>query len=286
MNRKQSDPVKILGYVQHNVGLYLDGSEVVETTRKNSTIMDEAAVDEFITLSCLMLIDSVWFDMNIWNGVLKAIQDNKKILVDSAGEAMRPNLLEKYSSRDPTANLHNDLVICRSSEAGAEKTDAANDENPRKSVDSKTVEPSHGHGDDKNDSEEAVLTNGISRLQFDGDQCSVVEEDFPVLLCLSLLEHGIERSPKNAQLLLLLSKLYIRCGAVGAGADAVIALDVKHMQWESLGYLYIWKLTSAGFYNEAARILKLVESFYTSYQKEVIITQEGSNWTCNFNIMD
>ncbi|CAG7817252.1 unnamed protein product [Allacma fusca] len=287
-NRKQNnDPMKVMEYVQSNVEIYLDGNEAYETARKESLQTDDITLDEFIILACLKLVDSFWFDTNIWKGIFNLLQESKpKSLDNAAKEKIRNNLLNKYSSKVSVATVENDLNILNSEYNRTTKTDenSSSLNNDESANEEKDTWNSNCKLDSIIDTGKHSLSNGIARLlDSAGDkEYSICEEDFPVLLSMALLEHAVEKSPTSAQLRILLSKLYIRCGAVGAGADAIIALDLKHIQWESLGYLYIWKLTSSGFYHEATRILKLAESFYSSYQKEsmefVISAYKYGSW--------
>jgi N-terminal acetyltransferase B complex non-catalytic subunit len=89
---------------------------------------------------------------------------------------------------------------------------------------------------------------------------------------------------------ILIAKLFIRCGAVGAALESLRGLDLKHIQLESLGYIYIWKLIRCGFMIEGYRILHQIEHFYNTYEKEsmehILSAYKYGSWEKILEFMD
>jgi hypothetical protein len=130
----------------------------------------------------------------------------------------------------------------------------------------------------KNDKEEEIcaadpqhyISNGLAQTSLHTKNSFVaMEEDFPMLLCMAVLHYGLDKTSTHSQMRLLLTKCYIRSGAVGPAMEILSALDLKHIQLESVGYIYLWKLISLGHYEEGLRSLRNLENFYTTYEKEV-----------------
>lgn len=98
----------------------------------------------------------------------------------------------------------------------------------------------------------------------------ITEEDFPVLLNLAISEYALSQTPHCYPLKLLLGKAYFACGAASAGLDFLMKLDIKHMQIDSLGYLFMLKTLTSGSFSDSIRVLSHAESFYSNHAKEVI----------------
>lgn len=93
-----------------------------------------------------------------------------------------------------------------------------------------------------------------------------------LLYAITVLEYGLARSPHNYSIRLLLSKAYGRMGAVGQAIKVLQPLDLKHVQWDTLGYLIFPQALASGTYHEAHKMLVTAEAMYTNYRREVLGT--------------
>jgi hypothetical protein len=93
--------------------------------------------------------------------------------------------------------------------------------------------------------------------------------DFPILLNLAILHYGLDKGPNCSQLRILLGKTYMFCGAVAAGIEQFMVLDLKHTQIESLGYLFVGRALRSGVLSDAERVVSWAKGFYCGHVKEV-----------------
>lgn len=121
----------------------------------------------------------------------------------------------------------------------------------------------------KRDNLEHSTENGLSPSPTDAYKQEWYECEFPIALNLALLEFGVANSPHWYPYRLLLGKTYFHCGAVEAGFDEIMRMDIKHMQLDSLGYLYIQKVLVSGYLSAARRALYHADSYYGSCNREV-----------------
>jgi len=67
-------------------------------------------------------------------------------------------------------------------------------------------------------------------------------------------------------------------------------LDLKHIQLESLGYIYIWKMIHCGSINFGCRLLHQVEHFFATYEKEstehILSSYKFGSWEKILEFMD
>ncbi|XP_065205468.1 N-alpha-acetyltransferase 25, NatB auxiliary subunit [Planococcus citri] len=83
-----------------------------------------------------------------------------------------------------------------------------------------------------------------------------------------LLEYAYTFSPSNHHYKLLLLKFYNLLGASKAGYKYFQLLEIKHVQYDSLGYLECWPLLYNGQYNFAVHLLDNTLKFFNVNYKE------------------
>lgn len=114
----------------------------------------------------------------------------------------------------------------------------------------------------------AVVENGVSTTPVT-DKGRVFEGEFAILLTLALLEYGAEHSPYYSAYRLLLGKTYLFCAAAVPGLEQIMKMDIKHMQVDSLGYLYIPKTLRSGIFSDSMRLLIHADALYIASGREV-----------------
>lgn len=88
---------------------------------------------------------------------------------------------------------------------------------------------------------------------------------------MSLLENALLSSPANFHIKMLLVRIYLEAGFVGAADHAFSLLDVKHLQLDSLGYLHTSLLAPLGHLSLASATLDHTTKFFIANYKDVCI---------------
>jgi len=99
---------------------------------------------------------------------------------------------------------------------------------------------------------------------------TLTDEHYLLTSAIMLMEFGLKQCPYNHSLRILLIKAYNRIGAVERACKVAQGLDIKHIQYDSLGYMIIWNMLRGGMYPEVAKMLTIAENVYTNYKREVI----------------
>ncbi|ODM89825.1 Phagocyte signaling-impaired protein [Orchesella cincta] len=97
---------------------------------------------------------------------------------------------------------------------------------------------------------------------------SLADQDYLIMTAILIMEFGLQRCPFNHSLRILLIKAYSRLGAIKQALRVANGLDIKHVQWDSLGYLVIWRALHSGAYFDARNIFETAEGMYSEYKKE------------------
>ncbi|XP_049535550.1 phagocyte signaling-impaired protein [Anopheles darlingi] len=84
----------------------------------------------------------------------------------------------------------------------------------------------------------------------------------PIVEALTLLHYLLANSPSNFHGKLLCLQLYHRLGLTLAAQEAYDALDIKHIQLDSLGYLHCGQLANGGFPSTAKQVYERTLSFF------------------------
>lgn len=88
---------------------------------------------------------------------------------------------------------------------------------------------------------------------------------------MSILERGLASSPANFHMKILLIRIYLETGLVGAADHVFTLLDVKHIQLDSLGYLLAPMLAPFGHLFLASATLDHSNKFFVANCKDVCI---------------
>lgn len=86
---------------------------------------------------------------------------------------------------------------------------------------------------------------------------------------MALLERGLLSSPANFHIKILLVRIYLEAGLVGAADHAFTLLDVKHIQLDSLGHLHAPLLAPLGHLSLACTTLDQSTKFFIANCKDV-----------------
>ncbi|ODM89824.1 Phagocyte signaling-impaired protein, partial [Orchesella cincta] len=97
---------------------------------------------------------------------------------------------------------------------------------------------------------------------------SLSDQDYLLMTAILLMEFGLKQCPYNHSLRILLIKAYTRIGAVQRACVVSTGLDIKHVQWDSLGFLIIWKVLRGGLYAISRQMLTVAESVYLNYKRD------------------
>nr|XP_012136081.1 PREDICTED: N-alpha-acetyltransferase 25, NatB auxiliary subunit isoform X1 [Megachile rotundata] len=85
---------------------------------------------------------------------------------------------------------------------------------------------------------------------------------------MALLERGLLSSPANFHIKILLVRIYLEAGLVGAADHIFTLLDVKHIQLDSLGYLHTPLLAPLGHLSLASITLDHATKFFIANYKD------------------
>lgn len=85
-----------------------------------------------------------------------------------------------------------------------------------------------------------------------------------------ILEKAVSRSAANFHLKLLLIKIYNMLGAVGSSHALLETLDIKHILYDSLGYLFTGPLITGAHFAASSQLLGNALKFYSANFKDVI----------------
>ncbi|CAK9820354.1 N-alpha-acetyltransferase 25, NatB auxiliary subunit [Anthophora plagiata] len=85
---------------------------------------------------------------------------------------------------------------------------------------------------------------------------------------MALLERGLLSSPANFHIKILLIRIYLEAGLVGAADHIFMLLDVKHIQLDSLGYLHVPLLAPLGHLSLASITLDHATKFFIANYKD------------------
>lgn len=88
---------------------------------------------------------------------------------------------------------------------------------------------------------------------------------------MELLERGLLSSPANFYIKILLIRIYLEAGLIGAADHVFTLLDVKHIQLDSLGYLHSPLLAPLGHLSLASITLDHTTKFFIANYKDVCI---------------
>ena len=83
------------------------------------------------------------------------------------------------------------------------------------------------------------------------------------------LYDAIHDSPASFQLKLLLVKFLNAVGAVGLSYKIHAGLELKHVQWDSLGYVLSRHIQTCGHFDTSLGLYHLILKFFNSSYKEV-----------------
>lgn len=98
---------------------------------------------------------------------------------------------------------------------------------------------------------------------------SKLEDNFVFQLIVTN-EWALTRSPSNFYFKLLLIKLYNSWGAVGASHTLLDSLDIKHIQHDSLGYIYTTPFIVCGHLSTSSQLLGNALKFYSANFKDTL----------------
>ena len=85
-----------------------------------------------------------------------------------------------------------------------------------------------------------------------------------------ILEKALTQSAANYHMKLMLIKIYNLLGAVGASHTLLDTLDIKHIQYDSLGYLFTGPLITGAHFATSSQLLGNALKFYSANFKDVI----------------
>lgn len=88
-----------------------------------------------------------------------------------------------------------------------------------------------------------------------------------------LLERGLTFSPANFHLKIMLVRVYLEAGLVGAADQAYTLLEAKQIQLDSLGYLHTPLLAPLGHLSRASTLLDRAAKFFVANYKQVIFVK-------------
>lgn len=94
-------------------------------------------------------------------------------------------------------------------------------------------------------------------------------DDRTICQTILTLETTLTRSAANFNLKLILIKLYNILGAVSASHTLFDSLDIKHMQYDSLGFLFTTPLISGAHFTASSQFLGNALKFYSANFKDV-----------------
>ena len=84
-----------------------------------------------------------------------------------------------------------------------------------------------------------------------------------------ILEKGLNVSPSNFLIKIILIRVYLEAGLAVGADNAYSMLDSKHVQLDSLEYLHVFLLAPLGHLSQAANLLDHAAKFFTSNYKDV-----------------
>jgi len=90
-----------------------------------------------------------------------------------------------------------------------------------------------------------------------------------LLHAIALLRRGCKDSERNFEYRVVLMRLLVECGAVSEALELFTALDVKHVQYESLAHELIAGLNAAGLLKEARLVSGRTLHFHSEASREV-----------------
>lgn len=88
-----------------------------------------------------------------------------------------------------------------------------------------------------------------------------------LVLAATALEHGVAHSKFNFQFRLLLNEVYVAMGSVRAMIEQFDGVDVKHIQLDSVGYLFVDPLVRYSSMTDLNKIVKRSMAFYDESRK-------------------
>lgn len=121
----------------------------------------------------------------------------------------------------------------------------------------------------KNDDDHLAEDFEQLSLQKDDTDLHLSGRDALITFAISILEYGLARSPYNYSMRILLNKAYGKLGAVHQAIKVMQGLDLKHVQWDTLGYLIFPQAFNNGTYQDALRMAGAAHNMYSSYKREV-----------------
>ncbi|CAG2112305.1 unnamed protein product [Medioppia subpectinata] len=95
-------------------------------------------------------------------------------------------------------------------------------------------------------------------------------DDNILIQTIVILENGLIKSPANFHFKLLLVKLYNMIGAVSASHTWLESLDIKHIQYDSLGYIFATQHMIGAHFNTSSQLLGNMLKFYSSNVKDTL----------------
>lgn len=88
---------------------------------------------------------------------------------------------------------------------------------------------------------------------------------------MALLERALLTSPANFHLKIILVRVYLEAGLIGAADHVFSLLDAKQIQLDSLGYLHVPLLAPLGHLSGAANALDQAVKFFVTNYKHVSV---------------
>lgn len=98
----------------------------------------------------------------------------------------------------------------------------------------------------------------------------IIEDDV-ILQMILMFKKAMSKSPSNYYVKIFLINLYNSIGAVKASHALIETLDIKHIQYDTLGYLMSSPLLKCGLFSKASMLFGNVLRFYAANFKDVNI---------------
>lgn len=99
------------------------------------------------------------------------------------------------------------------------------------------------------------------------ENVAILEELLTAAIC--LMEYVISRNPMNPTMRFVLGNAYARMGAVQEMLKIMQQIDIKHVQWDTLGYIIFPLVLTGGAYPDNLIMLKQAELMYSNFHNDV-----------------
>ncbi len=104
----------------------------------------------------------------------------------------------------------------------------------------------------------------------------ILEELLTAAIC--LMEYVIERNPMNPTMRFVFGNAYARMGAVQEMLKIMQEIDIKHVQWDTLGYIIFPLVLTGGASPDNLMMLRQAELMYSNFHNDVSVFL---NWDYN-----